>query len=60
MSRRDQQLGIVPVWRKKVDRRVFVLALLALVDQLVAEEKASEPTQLRDSNPNGKQGASNA
>jgi hypothetical protein len=46
MARRDRQIGIVPIWQPKIDRRLFVLALLALVDQLVAEEAATEARQL--------------
>lgn len=45
MARRNRPIGIVPIWQPKIDRRLFVLALLALVDQLVAEEAVAKAKQ---------------
>jgi hypothetical protein len=41
MKRRNQ-VQIVPVWMRRVDRRLYVLALLAYAEQLSREESANE------------------
>jgi len=43
VKRREQRIEVVPVWRERVDRRLYVLALLALVDQLAGEAEAGDP-----------------
>jgi hypothetical protein len=43
MARRDRPVRVVPVWRQTVDRKQFVLALLALVEQLAAEGASDTP-----------------
>jgi hypothetical protein len=42
MKRRNQ-IEIVPVWRERVDHRLYVLALLAFAKQLAREETAIKP-----------------
>ena len=42
MKRRNQ-IEIVPIWRERVDRRLYVLALLAFAEQLAREATACEP-----------------
>jgi len=44
MKRRNH-IEIVPVWREHIDHRLYVLALLAFVEQLAAETAAAGPTQ---------------
>jgi len=46
--KRRHQIQIVPVWRERVDHRLYVLALLAFAEQLAREAGASE-----SENPSG-------
>jgi hypothetical protein len=43
--KRRKHIEIVPVWRERIDHRLYVLALLAFVEQLAAETAAAGPTQ---------------
>lgn len=44
MKRRNH-IEVVPVWRERVDHRLYVLALLAFVEQLAGEAKGAEPSR---------------
>ena len=41
--KRRHHIQIVPVWRERLDRRLYVLALLAYAEQLARESSGSEP-----------------
>ncbi len=44
--KRSSRFQIVPVWRRRIDHRMYVLALLAFAEQLAQEEAAaSKPEQ---------------
>ena len=42
MKRRNH-IEVVPVWRERVDHRLYVLVLLAFAEQLSRETTESEP-----------------
>ena len=44
--KRRKHIEIVPVWRERIDHRLYVLALLAFVEQLAAETAAAGPTPI--------------
>lgn len=41
--KRRHQIQIVPVWRERVDHRLYLLALLAFAEQLAREGSTSGP-----------------
>jgi hypothetical protein len=43
--KRSSRFQIVPVWRRRIDHRTYVLALLAFAEQLAREAAASDPGQ---------------
>jgi hypothetical protein len=54
MKRRNH-IEVVPVWRERVDHRLYVLALLAFAEQLTRESSAGGPKQAAGGDDEGAQ-----